>query len=123
MRFPISRRSTHEFEPSAIIVRDAFCTIIQAGYRCCGANGTLAAQAMLSRARASEQLWSLIERDDNAKCKGNISAYASEMFALCIHSLKGFDRSLRSRRGSRPAANICNSIEPAQQTFTLLRTE
>jgi hypothetical protein len=28
----------------------------------------------------------LVERDDNARCKGNVFANASETFALCVHS-------------------------------------
>jgi hypothetical protein len=76
---------THELEPSTIIVRGAFRTIIQAEYRRCGAKGTLAAQAMLSRARASEQLL-VFDRMRRLCQKGNVFANASEMFAPCVHS-------------------------------------
>ena len=86
MRFLISRHSTHALEPSAIIVRGAFRAIIQAEYRCCGANGTLAAQQCFLAREKANNIFSLIERDDNARCKGNGAAGAGDMFAYCVRS-------------------------------------
>jgi len=85
MRFSMFRHSTHALEPSAVTVRRAFRAIIQAEYRGCGADGTLAAQQCFLAREQANNFWSLIERDDNAKCKGNGAADAGEMFAPCVH--------------------------------------
>ena len=39
-----------------------------------------------SRERKANNFFSLIERDDNARCKGNGAAGAGDMFAYCVRS-------------------------------------
>jgi len=39
-----------------------------------------------SRERKANNFFSLIEHDDNARCKGNDAADADEMFAYCVRS-------------------------------------
>jgi hypothetical protein len=42
-------------------------------------------QCFLAREKANN-IFSLIERDDNARCKGNGAAGAGDMFAYCVRS-------------------------------------
>jgi len=76
---------------------------------------------MLSRARANKQLF-LIDRTFLPNARETLPPIACKMLPHYIRLLE-FPSIASQQALMQFAANICNSIESAQQTFTLLRAE